>query len=108
MRYAFYYLSNPVGFYELNPFPGCNQLTVSNHAFIAPEFRGKGLGDIQHKQRLHTAKVLGYDYMICTVNSENEVEKKILVKNNWVRLDTFRNSETGNNVEIWGRVLDKS
>jgi len=100
MRYA-----DEHGFYELNPFPGCNQIIVSNHAFIYPEHRGRGWGTEQHKHRLLQAKYLGYDYMICTVKSDNEREIKILKANGWRQLDRFANIETGNHIEIWGKQL---
>ena len=55
MRFA-----NEFGFYELNPFPGSNQIVVSNHAFIYGPWRGQGKGIQQHKERLAKAKELGY------------------------------------------------
>ena len=66
MRFA-----NEDGYCELNSFPGCNQIVVSNHAFIYPEKRGKGLGSKNHKLRVERAKFLGYDYFICTVKADN-------------------------------------
>tara|TARA_Y100000310_G_scaffold33171_1_gene31367 strand:- start:1392 stop:1712 length:321 start_codon:yes stop_codon:yes gene_type:complete len=89
------------GFYELNPFPGCNQLVISNHAFIYPKFRGKGLGTIAHKERLKKAKELGYDCLLCTCKSSNTVQLKILAKNGWTKIWSFRNNETDSDVEIW-------
>lgn len=102
MRYA-----DEHGYYELNPFPGCNQVVVSNHAFIYHSSRGKGYGQIQHKQRLANAANLGYNYIICTVLTANTREKHILEKNGWNLLDRFFNQETSNDVEFWGRSLDK-
>lgn len=93
------------GFYELNKFPGCNQIVVSNHAFIYEHMRGKGLGQLQHGERLDKAQELGYDYMLATAVSTNEVEKHILAKNGWKKLDEFRSTETGRVVELWGRLV---
>ena len=101
MRYADLY----GGFYELNPFPGCNQIVVSNHSWVAPEQRGKGLGDLIHKERLEHAKTLGYDYVICTVKADNVPQIKILEKNGWTLLDSFINRETTNQVLIYGREV---
>jgi hypothetical protein len=58
MRYAD---ERGTGFYELNPFPGCNQIVVSNHAFIYPAYRnggwdGKKYGQLQHKERLRNSE----------------------------------------------------
>lgn len=100
MRYGDKY-----GFYELNPFPGCNQIVVSNHAFIYPEFRGKGFGKLQHIERLEKAKELGYNYIICTVSRGNLQELHMLQMNCWVDLTWFKNTESDHTVAIWGRDL---
>lgn len=100
------YFDGYKGFYELNPFPGCNQIIVSNHSFIAKERRGKGLGDQVHKERLAYIETLGYDYVICTVKEENIPQIKILEKNNWRHLDTFTNRETENTVRIYGKIIE--
>lgn len=100
MRYA-----DKFGFYELNPLPGCNQVVVSNHALIYKEHRGKGIGQIQHHERLEKARELGYDLMLCTVKADNEAEKHILNKMGWAHLTSFSNTETGNTVELWSKML---
>jgi len=97
--------SDEHGFYELNPFPGNNQIVVSNHAFIYPSHRNRGFGKVQHEQRLAKARELGYNYILCTVNKENDVECHILEKNGWHMFDGFLNLETDNYVGIWGRYL---
>jgi predicted GNAT superfamily acetyltransferase len=99
--------SNACGFYELNPFPGCNQLVVSNHAFVLPQHRGTGEGQRQHQERLDKAKELGYDYIICTVKAQNSVEIHILEKNSWSLLDDFYNKETGDQILIYGRIIPR-
>ncbi len=100
MRYA-----NEDGFYELNPFPGCNQLAVSNHAFIGKEHRGQGQGKTQHDERLAKAEQMGYDALICTVRFENVAEKKILINAGWTRVFQFTNRETGSLIETWMKGL---
>jgi GNAT superfamily N-acetyltransferase len=100
MRFA-----DKFGFYELNPMPGCNQVVISNHAFIYPEFRGKGLGQKQHQERLDKARELGYNYILCTVQLGNKAEEAILKKNGWSVFATFLNKETQHNVEIYGKSL---
>lgn len=93
------------GFYELNPFPGSNQIIVSNHAFIEKEMRGEGYGKLQHTKRIEKAIELGYDYILCTVREDNEVEKHILRKNGWTFHDHFTSRKSEHVVEIWGRLL---
>jgi len=100
MRFA-----DEFGFYELNPFPGNNQIVVSNHAFIHKTYRGQGHGKEQHLQRLRKARELGYNYILCTVNKENEAELHILEKYGWTMLEITYNSETEHDVTLWGRFL---
>lgn len=94
-----------VGHYELNNFPGCNQIVISNHSCIYPEYRGKGFGLELAKEKISRAKEEGFDYMIATVVSANIVQLKIMEKNGWKLLDTFFNRESGNEVNIFGRTL---
>jgi L-amino acid N-acyltransferase YncA len=101
MRFA-----NENGYCELNPFPGNSQIVVSNHAFIYPDKRGKGLGNDNHKLRVERARFLGYDYLICTVKSTNSHELKILEKNGFKELDEFLNTNTGNMNKIFGKPLN--
>lgn len=91
------------GYYELNPFPGCNQVVVSNHSWIPPANRGKGMGDYAHRERLHQIRALGYNYALCTVKADNVAQIAILERNGWKKLDDFFNTETGNQVELWGK-----
>jgi L-amino acid N-acyltransferase YncA len=100
MRFA-----NENGFCELNTFPGCNQIVVSNHAFIYRDKRGQGLGSKNHELRIERARFLGYDYILCTVKADNIPELKILEKHGFKELDEFLNNETGNLVKIFGKKL---
>jgi RimJ/RimL family protein N-acetyltransferase len=97
--------SDRYGFYELNEFPGCNQIVVSNHAFIYEQYRGQGHGQAQHFQRLNKARELGYNRIICTVRRDNLAERHILLKNGWGMDFTFTNTETGHDVQMWSRRL---
>lgn len=99
--------SNENGYCELNSFPGNSQIVVSNHAFVYPEKRGKGYGNANHKLRMERATLLGYDYVICTVKSNNTPELKILAKNGFKELDEFMNTNTGNLNKIFGKRIER-
>lgn len=96
-----------IGFYELNPFPGCNQMVVSNHAYIIEEERNKGYGKAAHAKRVAEAKRLGYDCMICTVKGGNDAQDTILIWFGWTKVFSFVNKETGNRVYVWMLDLNK-
>jgi hypothetical protein len=100
MRFA-----NEDGYCELNPFPGCSQIVVLNHAFIYPEKRRQGKGSVNHKLRVERAKFMGFNYLICTVKANNTAELAILNKNKFKELDQFLNTESGNLVKIFGKVI---
>jgi len=100
------YETSSGGFYELNPFPGCNQIVISNHSFVPKQARGKGIGTRDHSDRLEQIESLGYDYAICTVKEDNIPQIKILEKNYWKHLDTFTNRETENTVRIYGKTFE--
>lgn len=89
------------GHYELNPFPGSNQITVKNHAFV--NIKGQGNGSKQHFESNEKAAELGYDYMLCTVREDNVAQIHILTAHGWNFFDSFLSTETGNVVQIWGR-----
>lgn len=100
MRFA-----NENGYCELNPFPGCSQIVVSNHGVVFKHKRGQGKGTENHRLRVKRATDLGYDMMLCTVREENKKEKHILNKEGWAFLIKFLNSETETWVELWAKRL---
>lgn len=97
--------SDENGFYQLEPFPGNSAICVSTAACIYLDRRGKGLGKLQHKQRLDCARDLGYTYIIATVNRDNKRELHILISNGWQQLATFVQPQTGQGNLVFGKEL---
>lgn len=97
--------SNEFGFCDLNEFPGCSQLVVSNHAFIYPEHRGKGHGSANHERRLERIKDLGYDAAICTVRSTNEPQIKIMEKHGWELIWNFYSRVTQCTIHVYAKRI---
>jgi L-amino acid N-acyltransferase YncA len=95
-----------VGYYELNPFPGCNQLVVSNHATIFKAFRNKGYGARAALHRINMAESLGYDAMIATVKDSNTPQKIIMDRMGWSNVFSFENSETDNLIHVYMKNLN--
>lgn len=92
---------------EFSDLPGCPQIAVSHYVFARDVKTGKGRGQIAHRERLKMMKELGYDKAICTVVSSNPVEKHILDKHGWKKIDEFRSTKSANNVEIWSIDLNQ-
>lgn len=72
---------------EITHFPGimCS-VGVSNSVVVPSELRGKGLGGEAHKHRLQFAKAQGFRYLMCTIKTDNQAQKRILEKNGWERV----------------------
>lgn len=99
--------SNNHGYCELNPFPGCSQLVVSNHGVIFKEHRGEGHGNENHRMRVNRSIDLGYDAMICTVRSDNLAERHILSKNGWEAIFDFYSTESNHQIMMYARQINR-
>ena len=93
------------GHYELNAFPGSNQIVVATHSFIDPRHRGQGYGGVQAREKLETATELGYDYMLAAIIEGNEPQLRIADRLKYEWLAQFENSVTGNRVNLFGKAL---
>lgn len=91
---------------EIDSLPGCTQVAVSHAVYVPLGQRGQGKATVANEARLKKLKdELGYDYVLCTVNAANEWERKVLMKNNWKCLSSFKSSKTEHTVEVWGCQL---
>ena len=106
MRTKFLVEDRPVAVGSIDPMPGSSQIAVFHSAFVLPQYRKHGIGESAHRDRLQAAEDLLYDYAICTVDSKNEFQIKILESNNWKLLHDFYSNKTGHRVLIYGRKLN--
>ena len=102
MRYS---IDGVIG--EVSDMPGCFQVAISHYVWMPPEMRGKGHGKAVHARRIDMFKEMGYDYVLCTVESTNAAQIKILKSNGWNVLDSFTSAKTGHAVLICGKLLGK-
>lgn len=91
---------------RIDDLPGNGQVAVFNYVFTPSNNRGRGSGRIAHEARLDEARRLGYDYAICTMDSDNEIQRKILVRFKWKFLFSFMSSRTGHIVSMFGKELN--
>lgn len=101
MRLTF---SSKHGKWKLHSVYEKNGLVFSYDSLIKKRFRGRGLGSLEHRKRLKVARALGYSCIMCTVNSTNTIEKRILTRNNWKKVHEFDNDDK-HLVEIWVKNL---
>lgn len=86
------------------PFCGTNEVIHISDSVVEEKFRGKGLGDIYHKERLEFLKEEGsFKYVTCIVNSENLAQIKIVENNGWKCLDSFKGYH--GTLRLYGRVI---
>lgn len=61
-----------------------NQLVVwVSDAFVAKEFRGRGVGSLLHELRLRAAQDAGVRLLLCTVHRGNLPQEAIMKKYGW-------------------------
>lgn len=90
-----------VGYAYIDPLSGDSDIALMHSVYIPENERGKGIGDVQHKERLIWMRESGFEAAICTVNNNNEAEIKILEKNGWQKIAELTYSS------IWIKKLGK-
>jgi hypothetical protein len=91
--------------FQLSMMPGCCGICVSTDSFVFPDYRGKGIGTILNQLRQDIARTEGYSVMLCTDVVTNEAQRKLLRKERWLDLFTFRNRRTDNEVALTMKAL---
>lgn len=97
--------SYPEGCFHIEPTPSQPQIAHCHGFFVMHDKRGKGLAHRLKEKQMDELRDLGYDYATCTVSSENEAQKRVLIRANWQCLDFFNNSKTGGVTEFWGCTI---
>ncbi len=78
-----------------NPF-----LAESSNVYIHPDHRGKGLGLRFLRDRMAVWKALGLSAVFCSVNTENAVQRRLLVRAGW-----HRHFDINNTTQFWRVTL---
>lgn len=94
------------GEFTLCPMPGCCGVVVSTATKIAHPFVGKKLSKHMHKLKEHVALELGYSLMLSTTVSSNAPQVAGATKANWLVLEEFKNSRTGNELLLMSKRLE--
>lgn len=93
MRYACKY-----GFFEIDSMPNQPSLALCHSFVVYEEYRGRGHG-AELKQRQEDVLIdSGYTAAICTVQSSNTAQLKILNRFNWRQIDLFQDARNGQTV----------
>jgi GNAT superfamily N-acetyltransferase len=93
-------INQPISDFKLIAMPHCNGMCISVGSYVDEKFRGKGIGTRLNQFRQDLAKHIGYSVLICTDDSSNEPQKKLLKKNNWQDIFRFKNQISKNMIDI--------
>lgn len=88
---------------HITPLAGCPDVAISHNVWT--ETPGSGCGAEANLVRCRQLKETGYSAVICTVNVDNQAQKKILLKTGWSFGLSFHSRRTGHKVEIWTKEL---
>lgn len=89
-----------VATFSLDMLQGCCGVCVSYGSHISHEFRNKGLGKVLNNFRIEIARLLQYGLLLCTNQSVNIPEVRILRANGWTKCTTFLNPRSGNVIDL--------
>ena len=93
--------------FSITALPGCNRTLLFHSAEVAPHLRGKGYGVKLHSVRLAWAKAYGATVLLCTVNENNEPQRRILQREGWHLAEVAQNND-GGDFGLWVKVLPPS
>lgn len=90
MRYSY-----AIGFFEIDTMPNQPSMALCHSFVVHEQFRGSGFGiDLKEKQM---SKLIadGYTAAICTVQSSNAAQLKILNRFDWKQVGQFQDARNG-------------
>ena len=96
------YACGPAAF-EIDSLPSQCQVAICHGFFVAPEARGMGHAHLAKQEQAEILKGLAYDYAICTCDGANAKQQAVLERAGWRKIDTFHNTKTGAETQVWGR-----
>lgn len=97
--------SQIVASFRITALPGCSPVGVFNKVHTAVMFRGIGVGKLLHEFRVDLARYLGYQLLLCTVETGNVAQTVILNRYEWTRITVFHNPKTGNTIGTWMKSI---
>jgi hypothetical protein len=93
-----------VAYFRLVEMTGCCGVVISTGARTEEKFQRRGIGTALNKFRIAIAKAIGYTTMICTAVDDG-VTEKILTKNGWQKILSFKNRRTNHPISMYSIML---
>ena len=98
-------VSTEHGEYSYSTMPTNRAVAMTYRFKVFQAFQGKGHGHVLKRHQLERLAAEHYDYATATVDASNAAQKRVLTKAGFRWLDTFANTKTGSNTELWGRAI---
>lgn len=95
--------ATPYGAFHIEPVPSQPQIAICHGLFVSEGMRGQGLGHMLKAAQEAQLKRDLYDYAICTCDGANAKQQAVLERAGWRKIDTFNNTKTGAETQVWGR-----
>jgi len=92
--------------FTLESHPKCSGIADSIDTFVAERHRNKKIAQFLSVVKCELAIYLGFSMLLATVITSNDIENHILLKNKWVKGETFNNKRTGHDVIVWTYKLN--
>lgn len=86
--------------FNISAFPGCCGIAILHNMHIELKLQRKGLATLFNNFAIDIATAAGFGVLICTDVANHIPVEKILAKNNWNEITTFKNPRTANEVRI--------
>lgn len=89
------------GFYSILPMPNQPCVAICYDFTIYPEFRGQRAAHKLKSHQMDQLKLLGFTSAICTTQSSNKAQIRVLMKAGWTILSNFKDQRTDERAIIW-------
>jgi hypothetical protein len=93
--------------FTLESHPQCAGIADSIDTEVQEKHRNKKIAQFMTQVKCALAIHLGFSILLATVKTSNYIENHILLKNEWVKGETFLNDRTKNEVTLWTHKLKK-
>lgn len=90
--------------FNFGGFRHCCGLVISSNAGTSSKFQHKGVGTFMNEMRVRLANQSGYGSIIGSV-VDGTYSDKIMIKNKWNKLYSFKNPRTRNLVNVYMRTI---
>lgn len=99
------YNEREIGYFKLEPMPGCCGVVISTGSWLNVAERGSNLGVHFHELKAFVAKELGYSRMLATTQTKNFPELLGAAKSGWKLHDAFINKRTGEQLTVMEKAI---